>query len=130
MAFTAKEREDTLARQQGGRHTAKLDGRFASGGVPFGLRWAHLGKDYKNRGYWEVNEDQVIVLKGSVKSARSAKQNPCLKYSKAHRGKRLPVKNRILQYSITQYSIPTRQPFQEQAVKSDHTQRKCLSHAQ
>ena len=42
MAFFAKETEDILARQQGGRDKAKRDGRFASGGVPFGLRWVHL----------------------------------------------------------------------------------------
>ena len=70
MAFSAKEREDILARQQGGKDKAREDNRYASGGVPFGVRWVHKGKDHPNRGYWKPLEDQVKVLKDFFRLVR------------------------------------------------------------
>lgn len=57
MAFSAKEREDILDRQQGGRYRASKEARYSAGQINYGLAWDDRNKK------WRVDRDEYFVLK-------------------------------------------------------------------
>jgi hypothetical protein len=60
LAFSAKERDDIIARQQAGRDKALRENKFASGGQPFGVWWNNQKK------CWEIKEEEYEVLKLAI----------------------------------------------------------------
>lgn len=62
-AVAKEELEKIRKRAKDGFATARRNNRSPGGSSRYGVNWVNLGKDHPNRGYWEVNEEELAVLK-------------------------------------------------------------------
>ena len=81
LAFSAKEREDTIARQQGGRERNWGLGHYASGGIPYGIRWIGTVTDAKGNkipiNEWVPVEEEIRIIREAVRPIKGCNSLTC-----------------------------------------------------